>query len=375
MKRFLTVYLPCENIHLVKDVGMIPYMLQKDYGFESTIASYRNGSYPYLDKEVKGLKQVFIKKVFNVPLLDTLLFLLLNFRRYDILQLYHFKWPVFLTAVFFKGLKIFSRSATVYLKLDADDRIFMIQIKGIRLMVLKRLCSCIDLVSVESKAISQYLNTTDFFNKEVVYLPNGFYTNNERRDIIYAKKDNVILTVGRIGSFQKSNETLIIAFEQFSRINKDWTLILAGSLEPGFESYLQDFFERFPILAERIVITGHITNRTTLKELYDRAKLFVLTSKYEGFPLVFLEAMQSGCTVLSTQFSAAKDITDNGKYGALFPVDDAGALTGLLNEYTRNEELMAANCAAIQEYGYTNFYWPVICKKLTTLLNVISNSK
>ena len=65
MPKFLTIFPNAENVHLIKDVGMIPYTLHREYGYDSTIASYKNGVYPYYETEVKGITQVFISKKFN----------------------------------------------------------------------------------------------------------------------------------------------------------------------------------------------------------------------------------------------------------------------------------------------------------------------
>jgi L-malate glycosyltransferase len=52
----------CRNVHLIKDVGMIPYILYKYYGYDSKIVCYNNETYSSLNKEVKGLKLNFIEK-------------------------------------------------------------------------------------------------------------------------------------------------------------------------------------------------------------------------------------------------------------------------------------------------------------------------
>ena len=39
-KRFLTLFPELENVHLMKDVGMIPYIMHKEFGYDSYIASY-----------------------------------------------------------------------------------------------------------------------------------------------------------------------------------------------------------------------------------------------------------------------------------------------------------------------------------------------
>ena len=52
---FVTMLLHTKNVHLLKDVGMIPYMLWKQYGYNARIITYKNEEkYEYLEKEVRG---------------------------------------------------------------------------------------------------------------------------------------------------------------------------------------------------------------------------------------------------------------------------------------------------------------------------------
>ena len=58
---FVTLFLRMKNVHLLKDVGMIPYILHRDYGVDSTMVSMKNEEkYPFLNKEVSGLKMRFL---------------------------------------------------------------------------------------------------------------------------------------------------------------------------------------------------------------------------------------------------------------------------------------------------------------------------
>jgi glycosyltransferase involved in cell wall biosynthesis len=57
------------------------------------------------------------------------------------------------------------------------------------------------------------------------------------------------------------------------------------------------------------------------------ADVFVLSSKWEGFGNVLVEALASGCQVVSTNCqSGPSEILKNGKYGFLVPVDDSNAI-------------------------------------------------
>ena len=62
MPIFYTIFPLSMNVHLLKDVGMIPYVLFRDYGYDSTLVAFQNeANYFALEKEVKGLKIEYIE--------------------------------------------------------------------------------------------------------------------------------------------------------------------------------------------------------------------------------------------------------------------------------------------------------------------------
>jgi glycosyltransferase involved in cell wall biosynthesis len=365
MSRFLTFFPLAENIHLTKDVGMIPYVLHKEFNHDSTIACYNNGNYPYLDTEVLGLKQQFVPKIFNNYTLDSLMFILFNFRKYDVVQCFHLIKPSLLILSVFKVLKGISfASSFTYLKLDTDD-----SIKSRKLSIsYKILLNSVNLISIETKSIYNYLNENNFLGKKVSYIPNGFYDSDERKNVMFDEKENLIITVGRIGTYQKNNEVLLEGFKQFLAVNNQWRLEIIGSVEDDFKIYCESFFVENPGIKECIFFTGAITDRKILKNKYKKAKIFVLTSRFEGFPLVFLEAVKAGCTIISSNVTSAHDITDDEKYGAIFPIDDSYGLAQALEKIVSNPVKLEKDCELIQNFAYEKFSWREICEKLDFLI-------
>ena len=78
-------------------------------------------------------------------------------------------------------------------------------------------------------------------------------------------------------------------------------------------------------IADRVTFTGFLSE-ATLAELYRRCAGFVMTSRGEGFGLVYLEAMRAGKPVIASRGSAAEEIVVDEKTGLLVDPDDREAL-------------------------------------------------
>ena len=64
----------------------------------------------------------------------------------------------------------------------------------------------------------------------------------------------------------------------------------------------------------------------SIGEVYSHSSFFVMSSLYEGFPLVLVEAMNCGLPCVSFDIIGANSIIDNGKNGFLVPDNNINAL-------------------------------------------------
>jgi glycosyltransferase involved in cell wall biosynthesis len=80
-------------------------------------------------------------------------------------------------------------------------------------------------------------------------------------------------------------------------------------------------------LAGRVRLLGV---RDDLDRLLQAADLFVLSSRWEGLPLVLLEAMAARCPVAGYAIAGTRDVIDDGRHGVLAPVGDVSRLTALV---------------------------------------------
>lgn len=139
---------------------------------------------------------------------------------------------------------------------------------------------------------------------------------------------DVVLSGGRHEP-QKGFDTLLDAFTRLER--DDVRLIIFGE---GPET------DTLKALAETKEIESFVSFPGFIDNPYNymsNSDIFVLSSEYEGFGVVLIEAMACGCPVVSTDCeSGPAEILDNGTYGSLTPVGDDEALARAIQETLDN---------------------------------------
>ena len=154
---------------------------------------------------------------------------------------------------------------------------------------------------------------------KIEYIPNGFYNFTDiDLHVDFKKKQNTILTVGRIGTVQKNNQLLLDTFATIADKLPTWNVRLVGPIQPEFENYLRQYLVKFPTLKKRIVMVGELNSKADLMKEYQQAKIFILTSRIEGgTPNVIAESLFGGCYQVLTNFDAASEATNHGKCGVV----------------------------------------------------------
>ncbi|MEM2568314.1 MAG: glycosyltransferase, partial [Candidatus Bathyarchaeia archaeon] len=139
----------------------------------------------------------------------------------------------------------------------------------------------------------------------------------------------VILGVGRL-HVQKDFPTLIQAFA-LVRQNRPCRLVILGEGEerPKLERLVRELG-----LENDVSLAGFEPNPFKFMK---NASVFVLSSKYEGFGNVIIEALACGCPVVSTDCpSGPSEILEDGKWGKLVPVGDVEAMAKAILETLDN---------------------------------------
>lgn len=134
------------------------------------------------------------------------------------------------------------------------------------------------------------------------------------------------LTIGRFTPMHKGIDLLIEAFHLFAQKNNEWNLDIVG--EGGEEKAFRKQIAQYQ-LEDRITIhpfTNHI------QAYYSEAQIYVLSSRWEGMPLVLVEAMSHGLPIISSDLPVSQEIM--GDFGMYFKNGDIEDLARRLEEAT-----------------------------------------
>lgn len=160
---------------------------------------------------------------------------------------------------------------------------------------------------------------------KILVIPNPVLNNNYleiskepvNNNFINDRKTKTILSIGRLHR-QKNYPLLIKAFKTVNNHNKDTRLIIIGQ---GDEKEALEKMIKELHLTEVVNIEGFKQN---IYPYLRKADVFALSSSWEGFGNVIVEALAMGKPVVCTNCQGGpKYILDNGRYGKLVPVDSA----------------------------------------------------
>lgn len=170
-------------------------------------------------------------------------------------------------------------------------------------------------------------NKLDFVYNPLTY--NTAITPEER-----AAKENIVLVVGRLSERHKKISRILEAWKHVEQDNRfaDWKLQIVGDGEDRklYENTIQeDSLKRVEMLGFKQPLP-----------YYKKAKVFLMTSAYEGFPMTLVEAQQNGLSLLvMDSYASLHEIVDNGDNGLLVKDGDIAEFTEKLKLLMEDEVL------------------------------------
>lgn len=164
----------------------------------------------------------------------------------------------------------------------------------------------------------------------------------------------LLLSVGTL-TRRKGHDVLVAALSELRDL--DWQCRFVGSTDrdPEVTESLRRAISRAG-LDQRIDIVGEVDGAGLQKE-YHQADIFVLASRYEGYGMVFAEAMAHGLPVIACHAGAVPDTVPDSA-GMLVPVDDAPALAGAVRLLLTDRSRRQALSDGAWQHGQGLARWP-----------------
>ena len=192
------------------------------------------------------------------------------------------------------------------------------------------------------------------YKMKLVYIPNGIADgltpsqNTSCIEKLGLEKDKFIFALGRITP-EKGFDILIDAFERADL--KDFKLCIAGAVESE-SGYFNQLKKK---AGGNVCFPGFVTGER-LKQLYSHARLFVLPSRNEGFPLVLLDAMAYGKDIIASDIPASH-LVDLPK-DDYFQKENINQLSSLLKEKIESPPIY-------HHYDLSRFNWNgIVCETI-----------
>ena len=158
------------------------------------------------------------------------------------------------------------------------------------------------------------------------------------------QKEKILLAAGRLSDWNvKGFDVLIKAWSlvtehgENEKIKKEgWRLMVAGDGSDEAKAYLRQLI-RVHHVEDSMELLGY---RTDMEQLFQKASIFVLSSRSEGLPMVLIEAMSQGCAPVATDFKGrTREIIPTDNEGILCNPEDAEALAAGMQRLIEDDAL------------------------------------
>ena len=144
--------------------------------------------------------------------------------------------------------------------------------------------------------------------------------------------NKVFLAAGRF-TYQKGFDLLIKSFYEFSKYNDDWKLVLVGEGEEL--KNIQKLIRKYK-LQDRITVKQFSSN---IKHYFLESSALVLSSRWEGMPMIVLESLVMGVPIISYDITAMRPLVTNYKEGIIVEKYNTEKFAKAMYEISNSYEL------------------------------------
>ena len=196
--------------------------------------------------------------------------------------------------------------------------------------------------------------------KKSIYIANGIHRVTRTPDKQFLEKHGIasgeyLLGVGRLTP-EKGFEYLVQAASSLPNVKQ---VVIAGNSDHD-----TTYYEQLKALdnAHKVIFTGYTTGED-LRQLYSHARMFVLSSVVEGFPLVMLEAMSYGLPLVVSDIPASHLVElPHDRY---FECRNAQSLAQVLEKHLADD-------APSYQYRLDDYHWPLIAQRTEAVFHQLT---
>ena len=341
------VEMHCQNIYpRLNNVQIRVYRRKPYLTQESLDAAFENVSFVDLPStRIKGFEALFQTFLCVVHLM---------FHRVDVVHVHNMGPGLFAPVLRLLGMRVVMTYHSANYEHSKWGRVAKILLKWSEWVSMR---CCHRVIFVNKFQMEKF---SERFGDKCTYIPNGVNTPEITESTGFLSKRGIspghyVLGVGRITQ-EKGFDVLVKAANQCSEVEQ---VVIAGGVDhsSGAE-YLKQL--KNLDLNGKVVFTG-VVGRDELAELYSHARLFVLSSVNEGFPIVMLEAMSYGLPVMVSDIDATHLVElDKECY---FKCGDAQMLSERLRL-----ELNGGNACRRVDYGSQIPMWDAVAADTAKVL-------
>ena len=150
-----------------------------------------------------------------------------------------------------------------------------------------------------------------------------------------SNREKIILAVGDLNRYEhKGFDNLIKVMSKVLPKHLDWKLKIVGEGKIGKE-FLINLIKKYD-LADNVELTGF---RSDIKDLMNNSEIFILSSRYEGLPMVLLEALSQGMACIAFDcVTGPAEIIEDGVNGFLVEDQNNAEMVMKLNDLMENDD-------------------------------------
>ena len=167
---------------------------------------------------------------------------------------------------------------------------------------------------------------------------------------------------------RKNTTTLLEAFARIEEDEDDWRATVVGSLETD-STYARAVREHARSLGveDRVTFTGRVET-AVLESILERSHVLAVPARYEGFGMVYLEAMEYGVVPIASSVGGASEFVADGRNGFVVDPTDTDQLADRLGALAADRNRLAALGTGALETATAHPTWDETLKSVRTFL-------